>query len=165
MATDNRSINAPAERSIVITRVFDAPRALVFKAWTDPAQVEQWWGPDGFTTTTHEIDVRPGGMWRFTMHGPDGVDYENKIAYLEIVEPERLVYVHGDEGDPALFQTTVTFVERNGTTTLTMEALFPSAADRDRVVLEFGAIEGGHQHLGRLAEHLAKMHGVLGSNH
>ncbi|MBI5283566.1 MAG: SRPBCC domain-containing protein [Chloroflexi bacterium] len=156
MTTDTRSGGTPADRSIIITRVFDAPRALVFRAWTDPDQVVQWWGPDGFTTTTHEIDVRPGGVWRFIMHGPDGVDYENKIVYLEIVEPERLVYVHGDEGDPDQFRTTVTFTERNGSTALTMEALFPSAADRDKHVEEFGAIEGGNQHLGRLAEYLAR---------
>lgn len=140
-------------QAVVITRVFDAPRALVFKAWIDPAHIGQWFGPDGFTITTHEMDVRPGGVWRFIMHGPDGVDYPNKIVYLEIVEPERLVYVHGDEGDRE-FQTTVTFVERAGKTELTMVALFASAADRDRVVEEFGAIEGGNQTLGRLAEYL-----------
>lgn len=68
-------------------RTIDAPRDLVFDAWTDPAHVGQWWGPDGFTTTTHEIDIRPGGVWRFTMHGPDGVDYPNEIAFEEIVPP------------------------------------------------------------------------------
>lgn len=70
-----------ADREIVITRVFDAPREQVFDAWTDSEHVSQWWGPNGFTTTTHEMDVRPGGVWRFIMHGPDGVDYKNRIVY------------------------------------------------------------------------------------
>ncbi len=77
-------------RTIVTTRVFDAPRDLVFEAWTNPKHLVQWWGPDGFTTTTRAIDVRPARVWRFVMHGPDGVDYENRIVYEEIVKPERL---------------------------------------------------------------------------
>jgi uncharacterized protein YndB with AHSA1/START domain len=76
-----------ADREIVVTRVFDAPRELVFDAFTDPAHISNWWGPDGFTTTTHEMDVRPGGTWRFVMHGPDGVDYDNIIVYREITSP------------------------------------------------------------------------------
>jgi len=81
-----------AEREIVMTRVFDAPRELVFQAWTDPMHVAQWWGPEGFSTTIHEMDVRPGGVWRLTMHGPDGRDYKNKMVFLEVARPERLVY-------------------------------------------------------------------------
>jgi uncharacterized protein YndB with AHSA1/START domain len=81
---------ATTDREIVTTRVFDAPREMVFDAWTDPKHIGQWWGPIGFTTTTHEMDVRPGGVWRFTMHGPDGRDYKNRIVYTEIVRPERL---------------------------------------------------------------------------
>jgi uncharacterized protein YndB with AHSA1/START domain len=80
-----------ADREIVITRLIDAPPERVFDAWTDAAQVVQWWGPRGFTATTHKMDVRPGGVWRFVMHGPDGRDYQNKITYLEVVRPERLV--------------------------------------------------------------------------
>ena len=76
--------------SIVTTRVFDAPRDLVWAAWTDPAHLAQWWGPDGFTTTTSAYDLRPGGTWRFMMHGPDGSDYPNRITFDEIVRPERL---------------------------------------------------------------------------
>jgi uncharacterized protein YndB with AHSA1/START domain len=68
-------------RTIVTTRVFDAPRELVFEAWTNPKHLVQWWGPHGFTTTIRAIDARPGGVWRFVMHGPDGVDYENRIVY------------------------------------------------------------------------------------
>ena len=81
-----------ADREIIATRVFDAPRELVFKMWTDPKHVGRWWGPRGFTTTIHEMDVKPGGIWRLTMHGPDGRDYKNKVVFLEVEEPERLVY-------------------------------------------------------------------------
>jgi uncharacterized protein YndB with AHSA1/START domain len=153
-------VNKPntADREIVITRVFDAPRELVFKAWTDPKHVAQWWGPKGFTTTTYEMDVRPGGVWRFVMHGPDGVDYKNKIIYIEIVKPERLVYSHGgdEEGEPGQFHVTVTFAEQGGKTKLTLRMLFGSAAERGKAK-EMGAIEGANETLERLAEHLAKM--------
>ena len=83
-----------SDREIVISRVFDAPRERVFEAMTDPKQVVKWWGPNGFTTTIHEMDVRPGGVWRHTMHGPDGTDYPNKSVFLEVVKPERIVYKH-----------------------------------------------------------------------
>ncbi len=148
---------ATSSREIVFTRLFDAPRELVFKAWTEPQHVAQWWGPKGFTTTVHEMDVRPGGVWRFIMHGPDGVDYKNKIVFIEVVKPERLVYNHGadEEGDPGQFRVTVTFAERGGKTRLTMQGLFESAAERDKVVKEFGAIEGGNQTLDRLKDYLA----------
>jgi uncharacterized protein YndB with AHSA1/START domain len=136
--------------------MFDAPRELVFDAWIDPRHVGAWWGPRGFTTTTHEIDVKPGGVWRFIMHGPDGVDYPNKIVYLEIARPERLIYDHGDEGGPVYFHVTVTFEERGDKTSLTMRSLFRSAAERDEVVTKYRAIEGGNQTLDRFAEHLAK---------
>jgi len=147
----------PTDREIVITRLINAPRELVFDAWTDPEQVGQWWGPSGFTTTTHKMEVKPGGVWRFVMHGPDGRDYQNKITYLEIVPPERLVYRHGGDEDlePVSFQTTVTFVAEGNKTRVTIHSVFPTAEYRDRVVKEHGAIEGGEQHLARLDEHLA----------
>ena len=146
-------------RTIVTTRVFEAPRELVFEAWTDPRHLVQWWGPHGFTTTVRAIDVRPGGVWRFVMHGPDGRDYENRIVYDEIAKPERLVYSHGggDDVEPVQFQVTVTFEDLGGKTRLTMRALFPSAAERNRVAEQYGAIEGAKQHLDRLAAHLATM--------
>lgn len=145
-----------ADRTIVTTRLFDAPRALVFKAFTDREQIGKWWGPNGFTTTTHEMDVRPGGAWRFIMHGADGVDYPNLVVYTEVVPPERLAYDHSDGDGGSAFHTTVLFADEGGKTRVTMEALFESAAERDRVVEEVGAIEGAKQTLARLAEHLAK---------
>jgi uncharacterized protein YndB with AHSA1/START domain len=124
--------------------------------WTDPQHVAAWWGPNGFTNTILEMDVRPGGIWRFVMHGPNGVDYDNRIAYTEVVRPERLVYFHGSdvENDPGRFHVTVTFAEERRKTRLTMRSLFVSAAERDKVVKEFGALEGANQHLDRLEQHL-----------
>jgi uncharacterized protein YndB with AHSA1/START domain len=147
------------DREILATRIFDAPRELVFRMWTDPEHIVQWWGPKGFTTTTYSMDVRPGGVWRFVMHGPDGTDYQNKITFLEIVEPERLVYKHGGDRDvePVNFQTTVIFEERGGKTAISIQMLFPSARARDYTVAKYGAVEGLNQTLGRLTEHLAQM--------
>ena len=158
MAASNAGIST-ADRELVYTRIFDAPRALVFEAWTDPKHIVQWWGPTGFTTTIHEMDVRPGGIWRLVMRGPDGVDYKNRIVFLEVVKPARLVYKHDPEpgSEPVTFQTTVTFDEENGKTKLTMHQLFPSAAVRDHVVEKYRAVEGANQTLGRLAAHLPQM--------
>jgi uncharacterized protein YndB with AHSA1/START domain len=151
-----------SDREIVITRVFDAPRELVFDTWTDPKHVPAWWGPIGFTTTIHEMDVRPGGTWRLTMRGPDGVDYKNRIIFIEVVKPERLVYRHEPEhgSEPVTFEVTVTFAEQGGKTHLTMRMLFPTTAARDHVVDKYHAIEGGNQTLARLAAHLATRHEV-----
>jgi uncharacterized protein YndB with AHSA1/START domain len=150
-----------ARRAIVVTRVFDAPRDLVFDAWTDSRHIGRWYGPRGFTITTYAMDVRPGGVWRFDMHGPDGVNYPNKVTYIEIVRPERLVYDHGDQGAPGYFQTTVTFAEDGGKTKLTMRLLFPSAAERETVVKTYHAIEGANQTLDRLSEQLEKMQELI----
>jgi uncharacterized protein YndB with AHSA1/START domain len=146
-------------RSIIGTRVFDAPRELVFSAWTDPKHLSQWWGPNGFTTTTSAFDMRPGGVWRFVMHGPDGRDYDNRITFDEVVRPERLVYHHGgsDDGEPVQFKTTVTFEDLGGKTRLTWRGDFPSAAERDRVIKEYGAAEGLVQTMARLEAYVASM--------
>jgi len=146
-------------RAIIATRVYDAPRELVFEVWTDPKHLSQWWGPDGFSTTTSAFDMRTGGVWRFVMHGPDGRDYQNRITYDEIVKPERIVYHHGggDDVEPVQFRTTVTFEDLDGKTRLTLHAVFPSAAERDRVIKEYGADKGAMQTLSRLADYLAAM--------
>jgi uncharacterized protein YndB with AHSA1/START domain len=100
--------------------------------------------------------VRPGGVWRFNMHGPDGTDYPNKIVYLEIAKPALLVYDHGAEGQRS-FHVTITFTEENGKTRLTMRSLFATAEEREMVVTKYHAIEGGNQTLDRFGEHLAKV--------
>jgi uncharacterized protein YndB with AHSA1/START domain len=150
------------DREIVFSRVFDAPPEVVFEAWTRPEHLARWWGPRGFTTTTHEMDFRPGGVWRLTMLGPDGVEYPNKIVYDEIVRPERIVYSNrgGQDGVPAQFQSTVTFVAAGPKTQLTMRLVFPSTEARDAVVTKYGAVEGGKQTLERLAEHLSSAPGA-----
>ncbi len=153
MTTESTST---ADREVVISRLIDAPRDLVFRAWTSPEHVVQWWGPNGFSTTTREINVRPGGVWRYVMHGPDGTDYPNRIDFREVVEPERLVYDHSGDSpdDPTRFETTVTFEDRDGKTALTMRTLFETAAVRDQVVREYGAEEGGKQTVAKLAAYV-----------
>jgi uncharacterized protein YndB with AHSA1/START domain len=149
----NMSNENAAEREIASTRVFDAPRELVWKAWSDPEHLGKWWGPNGFTTTTKVFELKPGGQWLFIMHGPDGTDYRNDITFSAVVEPERIEYDHGPSPS---FHTTVTFdVEDENKTKLSMTALFQTKAERDRTVEKFGAIEGMKQTLGRLADHLA----------
>jgi uncharacterized protein YndB with AHSA1/START domain len=146
-------------RAIIGMRVFDAPRELVWSAWTDPKHLAQWWGPNGFTTTTSTFDMRPGGVWRFVMHGPDGRDYQNRITFDEIVKPERIVYRHdgGEDVEPVQFTQTVTFEDLGGKTKLTWRGVFPSAAERDRVIKEYGADKGLVQTLARLAEYLPSL--------
>jgi uncharacterized protein YndB with AHSA1/START domain len=148
-----------ADRDIVTTRVYDAPRERVWRAWTDPAHLTEWWGPNGFTTTVEKMDLRPGGEWIMTMHGPDGHDYPNKATFSEVKEPERLSYAH--EGDAELglegFSSTVELKDLgNGKTELTLRATFASAAEREKQVRTVGAIEGGKQTLARFAGFLLK---------
>ena len=127
----------------------------------NPKHVVNWWGPRGFTTTIEKMDVRPGGVWKHVMHGPDGTDYPNSSVFKEVVKPERIVYSHGGgkKGEPgAHFMATWTFEAMGDKTRVTMRGVFDTAADRDRVVKEYGAIEGGKQTLERFAEYLIKMH-------
>ncbi|MFC6964177.1 SRPBCC family protein [Halocatena marina] len=146
------------ETSVTIHRIFGASRERVWEAWTDPKQVAQWWGPDGVTNTVEKMNVRPGGIWRFIMHGPDGVDHHNKFVYDEVVESERLVYTHPpNEANGFLgFQVTVTFNEYdNDKTNLTFRMCFESAAEREKLEA-FGGTEAANQTLSRLADHLTK---------
>ena len=146
------------DREIVLTRVYDAPRDLVFAAWTDPEHVGQWFGPRGFTCAIHEIDVRVGGRWRFDLRGPDGTVYPNRVVYLEIDRPHRIVYDHGTDvdDDPGRFRVTVTFDEQaNGKTVMTVRQLHPTKEQRDQKI-GFGAVELGGQTFDKLAEHLAR---------
>ncbi len=157
MAARNSIDTKQDPSAIIAVRVFNAPRDLVFEAFTDPRHLMHWWGPNGFTLTTHTCDVRAGGVWRFVMHGPDGRDYQNRITYEEIVRPERLVYRHGggDDVEPVKFQVTVTFEDIGGKTRLTMRMQFPSEDERNRVIAEYGADKGLVQTLGQLEQHLA----------
>jgi uncharacterized protein YndB with AHSA1/START domain len=148
------------DREIVITRTFDAPRELVWEAMTDSRHVVNWWGPRGFSTTIEKMDFRVGGIWKLVMHGPDGANYPNEQIFQEIVKPERIVLAHSGrrEGGPGVTSVkTWTFDEvESGKTKVTIRMVFSSATERDFVVKEFGAIEGGKQTLERLGEQLAK---------
>jgi uncharacterized protein YndB with AHSA1/START domain len=150
---------APAsDREIVLSREYDAPRELVWRAYTDPAHVNNWWGPNGFTNTVYEMDVRPGGRWRFMMHGPDGKDWPNRIVYQEVAAPERLVFLHGEDvdDDPGAFHVTVKFDDLGGRTRVTQKMVFATAAQRAGVE-QFGAVELGKQTLEKLAAYLKTM--------
>ena len=141
---------------ISITRVYDAPLQAVWEAWTEPEEVAQWWGPRGFTLTTHSHDLRTGGHWHYTMHGPDGTDYENTTQYLEVVPQQRMVYDHGGHKDrPPLFRVTALFTERNGRTQLDMSMAFatPEVAAEMRGFIRKAGGEGTWD---RLAEYLGK---------
>jgi uncharacterized protein YndB with AHSA1/START domain len=142
--------------SIEITRLYDAPVKAVWEAWTDVNQVAKWWGPRGFTLTTHSKDLKPGGHWHYTMHGPDGVDYPNKTKYFEVEKYSKLVYDHGGNDEQApLFRVTVLFSEVKGKTkmNMTMTLPTPEAAEETR---KFIKKAGGNSTWDRLAEYLEK---------
>ena len=143
---------------ISLSRLYDAPLQAVWDAWTQPDEVAQWWGPRGFTITTHSRDLRTGGHWHYTMHGPDGTDYENTTAYLDVVPMQRLVYDHGGHQDrPPLFRVTALFTERDGRTRLDMDMAFASP----EVALQMSGFirqAGGESTWDRLAEYLGKRH-------
>ncbi len=149
-----------ADQDIVITRLIDAPRELVFEAFKDPLHISQWWGPNGFTTTTYEMDVRPGGQWLFTMHGPDGTDYPNRIRYTEVRVPEFIAYDHdgGDDDDGThAFKATVQIATEGQAKRESRCALSLRRRQQREAMAKFGAIEGGNQTLGRLESYLTKV--------
>jgi len=149
------SVDLDSDPKVMVgTRLVNAPRELVWSVWTDPKHLSQWWGPDGFRTTTSAFDFKPRGVWRFVMHGPDGRDYENRVTFDEIVKPERIAYHHGggDDVEPVQFRTIVTFDDLGGKTRVTLRGTFPSAEERARVIREYGADKGLAQTLARLGE-------------
>ncbi len=152
-----RNDSPESAREIVTTRRFAAPPERVFDAWSRAEDLARWWGPRGFTTTTHAFDFRPGGGWQYTMHGPDGADYRNRTVYEVIDRPHRIVFAHHGEVDgvPTEFTMTVTFAARGEETELTMRHVFRSAAERDTVIGKYGAVEGARETLARLDETLA----------
>lgn len=138
------------DREIVTTRVFPAPRAVVFAAWTDPDQLRQWWGPRGFSNTFHVCEMRPGGLWSYTMHGPDGKDYPNEARFVEITPPERIVIEHTSHPH---FQLTAIFEVLGDSTKLTFRQLFETASIRHGI--ERFAVQGNEENMDRLATLLA----------
>lgn len=142
------------DRELIIRRVIGAPRALVFEAFADPHHISAWWGPEGFSTTTEKMELKVGGQWRFTMHGPDGTDYANVITYTEIARPERLCYDHGEPAGTAPFKVEVTFEDLQNNTGVTLRMMCDSAAQLENMK-QFGAVEGGKQTLERLERYFS----------
>ena len=166
MVAKSHEVPWSLDRELVLSRVFAAPRALVFAAWTEEAHLTKWFGPKGFTTKSHECDLREGGRWRFDMIAPDGKVFGNRMVFLEIKAPELLVFDHGSDkdDDEHRFRVTITFDEQNDTngfgttvgTVVTMRQLHPTKAQRDAGVA-FGAVEIGYTTMDKLAEHLKRM--------
>ncbi|GEA87370.1 SRPBCC family protein [Cellulomonas cellasea] len=147
---------ATADREVVVSRTIDAPRERVFEAFTEVRHLTQWWGPDGFTTTTRAFEFRVGGEWDFTMRGPDGTVYPEWISWTEITAPERIAFVHGESADDAkAFETVLTFAPDGAGTRIRMHTVFPTREQRDEAVEKYHAIEGGQQTLGNLAAYVA----------
>jgi uncharacterized protein YndB with AHSA1/START domain len=130
-----------ADREIVISRLIDAPRELVFEAFTEVRHLSRWWGPEGFTTTTESFEFRVGGEWVFAMHGPDGTNFSEWIEWTQISPPARITLLHGEHpGDPNAFESVVTFETVGGATRIEMRTLFPTKELRDDAVEKYHAI-------------------------
>ena len=142
----------PSDREIVMTRVFDAPRQLVWEAWTSPEHLPHWMlGPPGWTMPVCEVDLRPGGSWHFVWRKADGAEMAMRGVYREVVPPERLVSTESWGGDWPETLNTLLLVEEDGRTTMTLTVLYPSKEARD-AALGTGMKEGMSQSFDRLAE-------------
>ena len=137
---------------LAATRLLDAPRERVFRAFSVAEHLAQWWGPNGFTNTFHEFDLRTGATWRYTMHGPNGADFLNESAFVEVLAPQRIVIEHVSA---PRFQLAITLVPEAGKTRLTWRQRFPSAAECDKI--RALAVPANEQNLDRLQARLAAM--------
>jgi uncharacterized protein YndB with AHSA1/START domain len=147
----------PGKQEIRVTRVFDAPRDLVFKACTDPNLLARWWGPRRYTTTVDKMEVKPGGMWRFVQKDPAGNEFAFRGVYHEVTAPRRTVQTFEFEGVPGhVLLDTATFEDFDGKTKLTQQSVFQSVEDRDGMV-QSGMEEGSTESMDRLAELLAEL--------
>jgi uncharacterized protein YndB with AHSA1/START domain len=144
---DQPMTGSTADREFVHSRLIDAPPERVFRAFAEPAHLARWWGPNGFSSTFHEFDLRPGGAWRFVMHGPDGTDYPNENVFVEVVPPQRVVVEH--RSDTHHFVLTITFAEADGQTRVGWRQVFDTAAERERVAKL--VLAANEQNLDRLA--------------
>ena len=142
-----------SNREIRISRLLNAPRELVWEVWTDPEHIKNWWGPTGFTNTIETMDVTPGGIWKFIMHGPDGKNYPNKSIYKEVIKPERIVFDHVAPN----FTTTIELKEEGNQTLLSWHMLFESKELFEQVVKTFKADEGLKQNVEKLVAYLVPL--------
>jgi uncharacterized protein YndB with AHSA1/START domain len=153
-------VTTPSDREVVLTRAFDAPRELVFEAWTNPEHVRHWWGLRESTMLLCEADVRPGGSWRYVTTAQDGAEVPFTGVYQDVAPPDRLVYTEMydvepfNSGDPAV--NTVTFTPEEGGTLVTVTTVYPSKEVRD-FVLSTGMEAGAAESYDRLAEHLTTL--------
>lgn len=143
---------------LIVRRVINAPREMVWKAWSEPERIIKWWGPNGFTNTFDEFNFKEGGVWKLTMHGPDGKNYPNNITFDEIKKPERIAYTHNglESSDLKEFQSIVTFEELGEKTMVTLKAIFASKEECEKQKNVVGAEEGGNQTLSHLAADVEK---------
>ena len=152
MATENKEYS---NRQIVTTRILNAPKETVFSAWADPETLARWWGPKGFKNSFHEFDFKPGGNWKFTMHGPDGGDYPNESVYVEIKKQEKIILRHVSRPH---FQLTARFEEvEDNKTKLIFEQLFDTIEEYNKV--KVFAVDANEENMDRLEEvlkHLPK---------
>ncbi len=158
-------LTMPSDRELLLVREFNAPRELLWEVWTDAAHLDTWWGPTGFSTTTHAHDPREGGSWRLTMHGPDGRDYPNHIKYTALRAPGFLAYQHADmpEGVSACFRVEVAFdqiTDAPPRTRVTFRMMFDTPEDLKTIVETFGADEGALQTFNRLGRHVQARSGL-----
>lgn len=148
--------DAAADREIIVTRLIDAPRELVFAAFTEQEHAANWWVPGG--TLFHEFNATPGGVWRYTVPGPEGESYSSRVQFIRIERPAQLVYDYGSDAEDGSepVRTTVTFVEEDGKTRVTLRLRFATAAERDQAA-EYGAAGGAQQALASLDNYLVTL--------
>ena len=151
METKEKKVSTTSDRELTISRLINAPRELVFEAFTNPEHIKHWWGPNGFTNTIFKMDVKQGGEWDFIMHGPDGTDFRNTHIYNEIVENEKLVLTHATGPK---FKMTVNFTAQGDKTLLTIQSLFESAEQLKEVIKVFKADVGLKQNVDRLEAYM-----------
>jgi uncharacterized protein YndB with AHSA1/START domain len=152
--TATLKVTLPTDREIVLTRVFDAPRDLIYDAWTKPEILMRWFGPRGWSLDVCEVDLRVGGKWRFVLRGPDGKEMGMGGVYRELVPPERDVHTESFDDFPGESLVTGVLVEHGGKTTMTGTILYPSREIRD-AVLKSGMEHGAAETYDKLAEMLA----------
>jgi uncharacterized protein YndB with AHSA1/START domain len=144
----------PLNRELSITRVLNAPRSLVWKVFTQPEHIKNWWGPNGFSLTQHKMEVKQNGKWSFIMHGPDGKDYPSEVVYIEVVKPEKIVLDHTSWPH---HRTTITFEARHQKTILHFKMLFASVEIKEQTIQLHKADVGLQQTIGRLESYLEKV--------
>lgn len=159
---NNEAVNEVTGNEIIMSRLLNAPRELVWEVFTDPKHLANWWGPFGFTITTHHMEMAVGKNWHLTMHGPDGTNYPNLVVYSEVVKPEKLVFKNTLPDDPekVFHVTTITFKEEGNKTRVRFVMSFPNLDELKAIDAEYGAVEGGMQTLSRMEEYLVKLQAV-----